>query len=365
MENNNQLVERKDISPEVIKKADKINVLDKSTIINYGHEVQNKLSKESDEVLKRIKENDSNEQINKVLEEMLDVFNSYDPQKAVDDVNADVDKPGILEKIKGIFNKEKNKLIGKELSKVDSASNNMVFIEKQLKEGSSYIDHSNSSLDKLIQSNKDYYETLNDYIEAANQKQEDLRLEIKQDMEEVKNINDDESKQNQIQLVSDKEQGLDNLDKRLYDLRTSLALSKQNVYELEMVKNINHNLKESINNSLVNSIPIWKSQLTKAVILIQQQQAIKTNKAIREATSDILLSNSNILKDNAIQMFNESNKSFIDIDVLKETQNNMIEMTEDLKRMSEEAYNERQRGYEELKEIKQNTERIEMQEMER
>ncbi|BDE75722.1 toxic anion resistance protein [Staphylococcus phage S6] len=363
MENNkNELISRENISPEVFKKVDEINILDKKSIIEYGHEVQDKLSKESDKVLKNIKENDSNEKINKVLDDMLDVFNSYDPQKI--DENMKQEEKGFMDKIKSMFNKGKENLIGKELSKVDSASNNMTFIERQLKESSSSVDTANKNLDNLIQSNKDYYENLSEYIEAAKYKKLELTDEIQKDTDEVRNIEDVGEKQNQIQLVSDKEQGLDNLDKRIYDLSTSLALAEQNVFELEMIKNINYSLKENINNSLVNSIPIWKSQLTKAVVLIQQQQSIKTNKAIREATSDILLSNSNILKDNAVQMYNESNKSFIDIDVLKQTQSNMIEMTEDLKRMSEEAYNERLRGYEELKEIKEDKKELENKKIE-
>ncbi|QPI16969.1 toxic anion resistance protein [Staphylococcus phage vB_StaM_SA1] len=353
MENNkNELIKRENIAPEIFKKANSIDILDKKSIIEYGHEVQDKLSKESDKVLRNIKENDSNDKINKVLNDMLEVFKSYDPQNVSDEVNKEVDQ-GFMDKIKSMFNKSKENLIGKELSKVDSATNNMTFIEKQLNESSSSVDIMNKNLDDLIKSNKEYYENLNQFIEAAKYKQLDLKDEITKDVESVKEIEDAYEKQNQIQLVSDKEQGLDNLDKRIYDLSTSLALAEQNVFELEMIKNINLSLKENINNSLVNSIPIWKSQLTKAVVLIQQQQSIKTSKAIREATSDILISNSNILKDNAVQMYNESNRSFIDIDVLKETQRNMIEMTEDLKRMSEEAYNERLRGYEELKEIKE------------
>lgn len=115
-----------------------------------------------------------------------------------------------------------------------------------------------------------------------------------------------------------------------------------------MIQNVNQALVEKIQSSVMTSIPLWKNQMAIALSLGRQQQMTDTMKRVSDTTNDLMLRNSETLKDNAIKTAKETERSVVEIETLKQTQANIIEMINETMRISEEGKQNREQSKEEL-----------------
>jgi uncharacterized protein YaaN involved in tellurite resistance len=115
-----------------------------------------------------------------------------------------------------------------------------------------------------------------------------------------------------------------------------------------MIQNVNQALAEKIQSSILTSIPLWKNQMSIALTLMRQRNAVSAQKAVTDTTNDLLLKNSELLKRNAIDTATENERGVVDIDTLKTTQKDIIETIEQTLQIQEQGRTKRQQAETEL-----------------
>ena len=203
-------------------------------------------------------------------------------------------------------------------------------------------------LDELYDMNKDYFDELSIYIEAAKHKQYVLQQdEIPKLREQAKSTGN----QMDVQAASDMEQFVDRLDKRIYDLQLSRQIAIQTAPQIRMIQNVNQALAEKIQSSILTSIPLWKNQMSIALTLMRQRNAVSAQKAVTDTTNDLLLKNSELLKQNALATTTENERGVVDIETLKTTQKDIIETIEQTLQIQEHGRTKRKQAESELNEL--------------
>lgn len=200
-------------------------------------------------------------------------------------------------------------------------------------------------LDGLYQQNKDYFDVLNLYIAAAEQKKTEIEQHVLPEMRQRVKAADD---QMVVQDVADMEQFVDRLEKRIYDLKLSRQISLQSAPQIRMIQNVNQALAEKIQSSILTSIPLWKNQMAIALTLQRQQKAATAQKQVTDTTNEILLRNSEMLRQNARVTAEENERGIVDIETLKTTQDNIIQTIEETLQIQQEGREKRQQAEKDL-----------------
>ncbi|MDF0024871.1 toxic anion resistance protein, partial [Staphylococcus pseudintermedius] len=200
-------------------------------------------------------------------------------------------------------------------------------------------------LDGLYQQNKDYFDVLNLYIAAAEQKKSEIEQHVLPEIRQRVKAADD---QMVVQDVADMEQFVDRLEKRIYDLKLSRQISLQSAPQIRMIQNVNQALAEKIQSSILTSIPLWKNQMAIALTLQRQQKAATAQKQVTDTTNEILLRNSEMLRQNARVTAEENERGIVDIETLKTTQDNIIQTIEETLQIQQEGREKRQQAEKDL-----------------
>ncbi|PWZ84063.1 toxic anion resistance protein, partial [Staphylococcus pseudintermedius] len=151
-----------------------------------------------------------------------------------------------------------------------------------------------------------------------------------------------------VQDVVDMEQFVDRLEKRIYDLKLSRQISLQSAPQIRMIQNVNQALAEKIQSSILTSIPLWKNQMAIALTLQRQQKAATAQKQVTDTTNEILLRNSEMLRQNARVTAEENERGIVDIETLKTTQDNIIQTIEETLQIQQEGREKRQQAEKDL-----------------
>ncbi|HCW36725.1 MAG TPA: toxic anion resistance protein, partial [Staphylococcus sp.] len=205
-------------------------------------------------------------------------------------------------------------------------------------------------LDQLYEENKAYFDALNIYIAAAEKKRDELKQHNLVELEQkVKASNN----QMDVQELADLQQYINRLEKRIYDLQLSRQITLQSAPQIRMIQNINQTLAEKIQSSILTSIPLWKNQMAIALTLLRQQGASEAQKKVTDTTNELLLKNSEMLKQNAIRTAEENERGIVDIETLKTTQTNIVDTIQETLRIQEDGTRKRQQAEQELQSLEQ------------
>ncbi|MDX1771839.1 MAG: toxic anion resistance protein, partial [Planococcaceae bacterium] len=185
-------------------------------------------------------------------------------------------------------------------------------------------------LDKLYDQNKAYFQALNIYIAAAEIKRDEI---VNQIIPALRQKAEASSDQMAYQEVNDMAQFLDRLEKRLYDLQLSRQITIQSAPQIRMIQQTNQTLAEKIQSSIMTSIPLWKNQIAIALTLNRQLKAVEAQKQVTKTTNDLLLKNSEMLKMNSIETAKENERGIVEIETLKQTQENLLQTIEETLRI--------------------------------
>ncbi|MHA3225154.1 toxic anion resistance protein [Globicatella sulfidifaciens] len=313
--------------------AGQIDETNMNAVIAYGSNAQKKLSEFSHSMLNRVQLKDTGE-IGDSLTELMTQLQKSNPK----DLTAE---PNLF---KRLFGKVKASIsetqiqyqkIGSQIDKV------AIRLEREKNE----LLNDNLMLEQLYEKNKDYFEALNIYIAAGEVKMQELQEKIIPDaIEKAKKSNS----QMDVQVVNDLNQFLDRLDKRTHDLRLTRQMTLQQAPQIRMIQNTNQALAEKIQVSVHTSIPLWENQITIALALLRQQNAAVSQRQVSETTNDLLLKNSDMLKQSAIDTARESERGVIDIETLQKTQANLIETLEETLQIQTEGRRQRALAEQEL-----------------
>lgn len=313
--------------------ASQIDETNMNAVIAYGSNAQKKLSEFSHSMLNRVQLKDTGE-IGDSLTELMTQLQKSNPK----DLTAE---PNLF---KRLFGKVKASIsetqiqyqkIGSQIDKV------AIRLEREKNE----LLNDNLMLEQLYEKNKDYFEALNIYIAAGEVKMQELQEKIiPEAIEKAKKSNS----QMDVQVVNDLNQFLDRLDKRTHDLRLTRQMTIQQAPQIRMIQNTNQALAEKIQVSVHTAIPLWENQITIALALLRQQNAAVSQRQVSETTNDLLLKNSDMLKQSAIDTARESERGVIDIETLQKTQANLIETLEETLQIQSEGRRQRALAEQEL-----------------
>ncbi|EGQ2925657.1 toxic anion resistance protein [Staphylococcus pseudintermedius] len=314
--------------------ADQIEPLNHDSLLKFGSNAQTYLSHFSHQMLDEIQSKDVGP-IGETLEQLM---------KKLKEVNPDELSQQNDNFLKKLFKRSKNSM-QQLFSRMQSVSAQVDRISIELDKNKALLVKDTQLLDGLYQQNKDYFDVLNLYIAAAEQKKTEIEQDVLPEMRQRVKAADD---QMVVQDVADMEQFVDRLEKRIYDLKLSRQISLQSAPQIRMIQNVNQALAEKIQSSILTSIPLWKNQMAIALTLQRQQKAATAQKQVTDTTNEILLRNSEMLRQNARVTAEENERGIVDIETLKTTQDNIIQTIEETLQIQQEGREKRQQAEKDL-----------------
>jgi len=288
----------------------KIDVNDTTQVIQYGAKAQAKISKFSDSVLDGVKTKSTGE-VGDLLANLVGQIKSFDS-----DITAE-NRTGLAK----LFHSAKRELdtIKAKYSKIET---NIDGIEKQLENHKLQMLKDITIFDTMYEKNLEYFKELSLYIIAGDKKLDELRNVVLPALQEKAR---ESGEQLDAQKVQDMENTINRFEKKIYDLKTTRIISIQLAPQIRLLQNNDSELVEKIQSSITNTIPLWKNQIVLALGINNAKQALGAQKAVTDLTNDMLVKNSELLKQGSVEIAQESERAIVDIDTLKKTNQDIIE----------------------------------------
>lgn len=289
--------------------AKQINEEDMQSIITYGANAQSQLKDFSNAMLEHIQVKDVTG-IGDAIVDLMTQLQQNDPKE----LSA---RPNLLQKV---FGKVKTS-ISETTLRYQQISTQIDRVAIRLERDQNELLNDNVMLESFYEKNRDYFEALNVYIAASEVKMQELQEKtIPAALEKAQASQDAMD----IQKVNDLNQFLERLDKRTHDLRLTRQLTIQQAPQIRMIQNTNQLLAEKIQASIMTAIPLWENQITIALAILRQQNAAVSQQMVSDTTNNLLLKNSEMLKQSTIDVAREAERGVIDIETLRQTQNNLL-----------------------------------------
>lgn len=153
------------------------------------------------------------------------------------------------------------------------------------------------------------------------------------------------------QLVRDFEDTVNQFEKKIHDLKTSKTIAVQTAPQIKLIQNNDKLLADKIQTAIQETIPLWKSQMVMALGMYRQQETLKLQRNITDTTNDMLLKNSELLRQNTLDVAKESERSIVDIETLKKANENLISTMTEAVRIQKEGHEKRMAAEQELVKI--------------
>ena len=328
-------VEDTPLSPEEQKMvndfAEKIDLTNSQMVLQYGATSQKKLSDFSETALSRVKTQDMGE-TGELITGLIAELQGFD-------ANAEQPK-GIL----GFFKKTSNS-IEQLKTRYDSADKNVERIKAKLEDHQVVLMKDIAMLDKMYEYNLVYFKELTMYILAGKKKLADVRAnELKAAQEKAQRTQLPED----AQAARDLADMCDRFEKKLYDLELTRNVSIQMGPQIRLIQSNDTMMAEKIQTTIVNTIPLWKNQMVLALGIAHSQQAMAAERAVTDATNELLKKNAATLKQGTIDIAKESERGIVDIETLQQTNKQLIETLDELNKIRADGKVKRANAEQEL-----------------
>ena len=314
---------------------DSFNILDSTQTVSYGVGAQRNLSEFSDTILTQIRNRDTGE-VGELLTDLLVQVKDME----IEDLG---EGKGFFSQLPGI--KSIRKRIERFKSKYESVEVQIDRIEGQLENTRVQMLKDIAMYDKLYQKNLEYFNQLNLYIIAGAEIIEEMR---NQTLPKLRAEAEQSGDSMNAQLVSDFEDTVNRFEKKVHDLKLSKQMSIQTAPQIRLIQNNDKMLVDKMQTAILNTIPLWKSQIVIALGLTRQEQALKLQKSVTDTTNELLKKNSAKLKQNTIEVAKESERGIVEIETLKQVNRDLIETINETIKIQKEGRAQRQRAEEEL-----------------
>lgn len=322
---------------ELEKYTAKIEVFDPNSIVKFGSEAAEEVSKSADVVLNGM----NMDQINnsgKMLEALDKIMGSFD----IDEIKED---KGLFGKLFGNAKKKLEKL----LNKYNTMGDEIDKIYTQLKVYEGEIEKSNRNLDQMFNSNLEYYHELVKYIAAGEQGCKELHEYIEQKEQELATSNNVD-----LQFeISNLRQAENMLEQRVMDLKTAESIALQSIPMIKTMEFSNANLTRKINSAFIVTLPVFKQALAQAMMLKRQKIQADSMSALDKRTNELLIKNAQNTVEQSKQITRMTNTSSVQIETLEKTWNTIVRGIDETKRIQEEAKRKREEDSKRLDVIKQ------------
>ena len=328
-------VEDTPLSPEEQKMvndfAEKIDITNSQMVLQYGAASQKKLSDFSETALSRVKTKDMGE-TGELITNLISELQGFD---------ATTEQPkGIF----GFFKKTSNS-IEQLKTRYDSADKNVERIKAQLEDHQVTLMKDITMLDKMYELNLVYFKELTMYILAGKKKLAEVRAnDLKAAHEKAQRTQLPED----AQAARDLADLCDRFEKKLYDLELTRNVSIQMGPQIRLIQSNDTMMAEKIQTTIVNTIPLWKNQMVLALGIAHSQQAMQAERAVTDATNELLKKNAATLKQGTIEIAKESERGIVDIETLQQTNKQLIETLDELNKIRADGKAKRANAEQEL-----------------
>ena len=311
----------------------KINIMDSNLILQYGAAAQKNVAGFSENALASVRSKDLGE-VGKSLSELVVELKGFGQEE---------EKKGLF----GMFKKAGNKLetMKAQYSKVET---NVDKIARELEQHQVTLLKDVAMFDQMYELNLKYYKELTMYILAGKKKLEDVRTN---ELPALKARAEQTGAQEDAQRYNDMAQMCERFEKKLHDLELTRMISIQMGPQTRLLQNNDTLMVEKIQSSLVNTIPLWKSQMVLALGMEHSRQATAAQSAVTEMTNDLLKKNADMLKMGTIETAKEAERSIVDIETLQHTNQQLIDTLDEVLNIQREGAQKRQAAEVELGKI--------------
>ena len=326
------------LTDEERKRVDSIkenlNLMDGQACLQFGTPAQGNISGFADSVLNTVRSKDSG-YVGELLQQLIADIKDADLSGTEDS--------GFLEKIP-ILGRVKNNL-ERLKARYEKLEVQIGQIEGKLDQAKMEMLKDIGMFDMMYEKNLEYFRELNLYIIAGEERIAELRRE---DIPGLRSQAAASSDPMAAQLVHDLEENVNRFEKKVHDLKLSRTIAVQTAPQIRLIQNNDKLLVDKIQTAVLNTIPIWKSQIVIALGLSRQQKVLDLNREISRTTNELLRRNSELLKTNTIETAKETERSVVDVETLKKTNEDLIFAIEETISIQEEGRAKRQEAEREI-----------------
>ena len=298
--------------------ADKIDITDSNAVLGYGASAQRKVADFADGALQSVRAKDMGE-TGQVLTSLL-----------VELKTSGEEKKGFFGKLFGSAEKNFEKM----KAQYRTTEANVDRLVKLLEGHEEQLVKDVVQLDKLYDKNKLYFKEVSMYIEAGKLAIEKARKETLPELEaKAKETGASED----AQAAQDYADMITRFEKKIYDLELSRTVCLQTAPEIRMVQNSDQIMSEKIHSTIINVIPMWKTQMVLALNNYHTQKAIEAQNAVTEATNEMLTKNAEALHQSSVETAKASERGIVDIETLQHTNEQLIAALDEIQQIQEDG----------------------------
>ena len=310
-----------------------INLMDSQTTIQYGVGAQRNISSFSDHILAQVRSKDSG-YVGELMSELV---------LKVKDAGVDQLEDGPLDKIP--FLKNASRAVKRFLQRYEKLEVQIDHIEQQLEQARMQMLKDITMFDGLYEKNLEYFQELQIYIAAGEEKLKELReITLPRLHAEASAKGDPMS----AQAVRDFEDTVNRFEKKIHDLKLSKTIAIQTAPQIRLIQNNDKMLVDKIQTAVLSTIPLWKSQIVIALGLHRQESVLKMQRSVSDATNTLLTKNAELLKQNSVDVARESERGIVDLQTLKKVNADLISTIEETIKVQQEGRIARQNAEAEL-----------------
>ena len=303
--------------------ASKIDVENTAQIMQYGAGTQKKMADFSDEALKNVKSQDLGE-VGDLLTDVVGELRGFDAEE----------EKGLF----GFLKKQANKIENLK-NKYDKAEANVEKIMDSLEKHQVRLLKDSAMLDKMYQQNLLYFKELSMYILAGRKSLSEVRNGKLKDLEEKARVS---GLPEDAQAVKDLDSKCSRFEKKIHDLELTRMISLQTAPQIRLVQNNDIMMAEKIQTTLVNTIPLWKSQMVLALGIAHSTEAASAQRQVSDVTNELLKKNAETLHMASVETAKESERGIVDMETLKKTNAELIQTLDDVMKIQKEGRLKRQ-----------------------
>ena len=323
------------LSPEeqaaVREFAKQIDVTDTNLVLSYGAAAQKNIADFSGAALGKVRTKD--------MGEVGDMLTSL----VVELKDLDYDEAEQKKGLRGLF-KKASRSMEETKAKFDKAEINVDKITQRLQNHQVVLAKDIASLDRMFELNQAYFKELTMYIIAGKLRVQELR---EKDLAELRAKAVKSGLPEDAQAVNDFTNSSAAL-KKLHDLELTRTISLQMSPQIRMIQNNDLLMTEKIQTAIVNTIPLWKSQMVLGLSMYHSKQAMEASRAVSDVTNRLLLSNAEALHTGSVEVAKESERGIVDLETLKKTNEHLIATLEEVRQIQDDGRTRRAQAEEEL-----------------
>ena len=305
---------------QVAKIKESIDLTDSQTALTFGNAAQKDMADFSDNILSTVRGKDAGE-VGGLLSELVTKVRDYGTED------------------KSFF--KRLPIFGALANKADDLMTGYTKLSTQVERIQSELEKSKMKmlkdvvmLDGLYEKNLSYFKNLQLYIRAGEEKLQEMKTVTLPKLRQQAAASGDPMA---VQVVSDFEDSVNRFEKKVHDLKISKTVAIQTAPQIRLIQNNDKILIDRVQMAIYNTIPLWKNQMVIALGLQRQQQVLGMQRAVNDATNDLLRRNAAMLKQTTIETAKENERSIVDIETVKKVNDDLVSTIEETVKIQQEG----------------------------